>query len=284
MYFLQNLWRILLTLLVSISFASHALAQLEPPELAKEETTKSTDLSSDVPQGIENIGRDMIVLVDQIIFGEQDPTQRLDIEPLLQDIFTAIDISPIINKAEVAVSQSLLNIEQIDNSRNFTINAGGGVNYSITQNSNGSSNQGGSLNPNITANKRVYDFGVLDLKKEQEKIRLKITEVNFKKANDDLFLQAMSAFYEVQRALLQTRLARENLASRKTFVNFIRERNSLGASSSADVVRAESRVAEALDLLSSSLRTLSEAQARYRQYYNSEAEPYILPKIGRAHV
>ena len=31
-------------------------------------------------------------------------------------------------------------------------------------------------------------------------------------------------------------------------------------------------------MLSSSLRSLSEAQARYRQYYNSEAEPYILPK------
>ena len=278
MYFLQNLWRILLTLLVSISFASHALAQLEPPELAKEETTKSTDLSSDVPQGIENIGRDMIVLVDQIIFGEQDPTQRLDIEPLLQDIFTAIDISPIINKAEVAVSQSLLNIEQIDNSRNFTINAGGGVNYSITQNSNGSSNEGGSLNPNITANKKVYDFGVLDLKKEQEKIRLKITEVNFKKANDDLFLQAMSAFYEVQRALLQTRLARENLASRKTFVNFIRQRMDLGASSSADVIRAEARVAAALGALAGSLESLAVARANYRKIFAKEAAPYILPR------
>ena len=52
MYFLQNLWRILLPLVVSISFGSNALAQLEPPELAQEETTKSTDLSSDVPQGI----------------------------------------------------------------------------------------------------------------------------------------------------------------------------------------------------------------------------------------
>ena len=31
-------------------------------------------------------------------------------------------------------------------------------------------------------------------------------------------------------------------------------------------------------MLSSSLRSLSEGQARYRQYYNSEAEPYILPK------
>ena len=66
-----------------ISFSSYALAQLEPPELAKEETTKSADLATDVPQGIENIGRDMIVLVDQIIFGEQDP-QRLDIEPLFR--------------------------------------------------------------------------------------------------------------------------------------------------------------------------------------------------------
>ena len=195
----------------------------------------------------------------------------------MQDIFTAIDISPIINKAEVAVSQSLLNIEQIDNSRNFTINAGGGVNYSITQNSNGSSNQGASLNPNITANKRVYDFGVLDLKKEQEKIRLKITEVNFKKAND-LFLQAMSAFYEVQRALLQTRLARENLASRKTFVNFIRQRMDLGASSSADVIRAEARVAAALGALAGSLENLAVARANYRKIFAKEAAPYILPR------
>ena len=232
-----------------------------------------------MPQGIENIGRDMIVLVDQIIFGEQDPTQRLDIEPLLQDIFTAIDVSPIINKAEVAVSQSLLNIEQIDNSRNFTINAGGGVNYSITQNSNGSSNQGGSLNPNITANKRVYDFGVLDLKKEQEKIKLKITEVNFKKANDDLFLQAMSAFYEVQRALLQTRLARENLASRKTFVNFIRQRMDLGASSSADVIRAEARVAAALGALAGSLESLAVARANYRKIFAKEAAPTFTKRV-----
>ena len=77
MYFLINLWRISLPLVAFSCFGSHALAQLEPPELAKEETTKSTDLSTDVPQGIENIGRDMIVLVDQIIFGEQDPTRGL---------------------------------------------------------------------------------------------------------------------------------------------------------------------------------------------------------------
>jgi outer membrane protein TolC len=244
----------------------------------QERIKDGADLASDVPKGIENIGRDMIILVDRIIFGEQDPTQRLDIQPLLQDIYTALDMSPIIKKAEIAVSQGILNIEQIENSGSLSINAGGGVNYSITQNSNGSSNQGASINPNITASKRIYDFGALDLKLESERIKLKTTEINFKKANDDLFLQALSAFYEVQRALLQTRLARENLASRKTFVNFIRERMDLGASSSADVIRAEARVAAALGALSGSLESLAIARANYRKIFAKEAAPYILPR------
>jgi len=93
-----------------------------------------------------------------------------------------------------------------------------------------------------------------------------------------LFLQALSAFYEVQRALLQTRLARENLASRKTFVNFIRERMDLGASSSADVIRAEARVAAALGALSGSLESLAIARANYRKIFAKEAAPYILPR------
>ena len=123
----------------------------------------------------------------------------------------------------------------------------------------------------------LYDFGANDLQKRTAQYDILAVDSQIKNIQSELLLEALEAFYEVQRSLLQSRLARENLQARKTFVNFIRERNSLGASSSADVVRAESRVAEALDLLSSSLRTLSEAQARYRQYYNSEAEPYILP-------
>ena len=120
MYFFLNFWRFVLFLTASLLMSNNVVAQVEPPELAKEEARKliqqepeeGTKLGTDTPQGIENIGRDMIILVDQIIFGEQDPTQRLDIEPLLQDIFTAIDLSPVINKAQVAVSQSLLNIER----------------------------------------------------------------------------------------------------------------------------------------------------------------------------
>ena len=98
MYFFLNFWRFVLSLTALLFLVNNVVAQVEPPELAEEEARESiqkgpeggANLGTDVPQGIENIGRDMIILVDQIIFGEQDPTQRLDIEPLLQDIFTAM--------------------------------------------------------------------------------------------------------------------------------------------------------------------------------------------------
>ena len=89
----------------------------------QERIKDGADLASDVPKGIENIGRDMIILVDRIIFGEQDPTQRLDIQPLLQDIYTALDMSPIIKKAEVKMyhtlkAMSVFNFQTFSTNRN----------------------------------------------------------------------------------------------------------------------------------------------------------------------
>ena len=99
-----------------------------------------------------------------------------------------------------------------------------------------------------------------------------------KKLKTNFFLRAISSFYEVQRALLQTRLARENLASRKAFVSFIRQRMEIGASSTADVIRAEARVAGALGALSSALESLAIARTNYKSIFGKEAEPYILPR------
>ena len=94
--------------------------------------------------------------------------------------------------------------------------------------------------------------------------------------------------------MLQLRLARENVNSRRAFVEFVRDRADLGASSAADVVRAESRVAEAMDLMSSrrSLwhvrrqctgsttvkrpnRTLSRGRYRLRSLISSDLESYL---------
>jgi len=234
--------------------------------------------ATEIPEGIQNIGRDMILLVDQIIFGEQDPTQRLDIVPLIQDVQDAVSRSPVTNKADLSVAIGNSNIKLAEQSNNVSVTASGGVNYSYTQNSNGSSNRGTSINPTITASKKLFDFGLIEKKIDIENLLLIQKDIEFEKTKNDIILQSLSAFYEVQRALLQSRLARENLAARKTFVNFIRQRMDLGASSSADVIRAEAKVGAALGTLSASLENLSLARANYRKLFGKEAEPYILPR------
>ena len=242
------------------------------------EEQDATSRSVEIPSGIENIGADMIKLVNQIIFGEKDPTQRLGLEPVLADIAEAIENSPAINKSNVNLAIGQANLQALEQSQGFSVSASGGLNYSYTQNSNGSENSGASVNPTITANKTLYDFGQLDTEINAEIIRQQIKDLENEKARDELFLKAISSFYEVQRALLQTRLARENLASRKAFVSFIRQRMEIGASSTADVIRAEARVAGALGALSSALESLSIARTNYKSIFGKEAEPYILPR------
>ena len=69
--------------------------QFLPVALVAQEKERSFSANVDIPEGIQNIGADMIKLVDQIIFGERDPTQRLSLEPLLDDINKAIEASPL---------------------------------------------------------------------------------------------------------------------------------------------------------------------------------------------
>ena len=231
---------------------------------------------------IESIGNDMINLLDDLSFGEVDPTQRLSMEPVFQNAANAVNNSPVFREAQAQKTYLLSVKNELDTAFNPTVTADGGVGRRTfsSNTSNGSTvrTTGNFIEQSITTSKMLFDFGATDAQKQAAQYNILAVDSKIESTKSELLLEAIIAFYEVQRNLLQSRLARENLQARKTFVNFIRERNTLGASSSADVVRAESRVAEALDLLSSALRALSEAQARYRQYYNSEAEPYILPR------
>ncbi|MDC0395210.1 TolC family protein [Alphaproteobacteria bacterium] len=231
---------------------------------------------------IESIGNDMINLLDDLSFGEVDPTQRLSVEPVFQNATNAVNKSPVFREAQAQKTYLLSVKNELDTAFNPTVTADGGVGRRTfsSNTSNGSTvrTTGNFIEQSITTSKMLFDFGATDAQKQAAQYNILAVDSKIESTKSELLLEAIVAFYEVQRNLLQSRLARENLQARKTFVNFIRERNTLGASSSADVVRAESRVAEALDLLSSALRALSEAQARYRQYYNSEAEPYILPR------
>lgn len=231
---------------------------------------------------IELIGRDLVLLLNQLTEGEKDPLKRLPLAPVISRATQAVNESPVF-KLSLA-NQKIADAQRMEAMAGLlpqvSYGSGSGKrDYDVASGTGALTRYSGDFKQRtLTAKQMLFDFGGVWRSMTAAEKRQAAAEIKADAQRSEVFLQAVRVFYETQRGLLQVRLARENLQARRAFVNFIRERAELGASSSADVIRAESRVAEALDALSSSLQTLSQAQASYRQFYNQEAEPYILPK------
>ena len=231
---------------------------------------------------IEAIGQDMVTLLDELMFGERDPTTRLELLPLIEKINLSLSKTSVFLEAQSNINLLEVQKKELQASFKPVVSTNGDIGQRSFESTSGDGGKtrttGQFVKQGVEANKTLYDFKATDKQILSKDFEILSIEERTKDIESDIFVEIMSSFYEVQRSLLQSRLSRENLQSRKAFVNFIRERNELGASSSADVVRAESRVAGALEKLSNTLMSLSRAQASYRQYFQEEAEPYILPK------
>ena len=225
---------------------------------------------------IELIGRDLIVLMNSLTEGVNDPSKRLPLEPMLTRAKEAVQKTPLyqINKA----SEGLANARLAEAEAALLPQVQGGVSAGVRgYDATGGFAQGRYEVTQLSVDQLVYDFGSSINLRDAAADRLAATTYSAKRQESELLLTSIRLFYETQRALLQVRLSRENLQARRALVNFIRERSGLGASSVADVVRAEAQVADALDLLAASMKALTQAQARYREFYLAEAQPYVLP-------
>lgn len=229
---------------------------------------------------IDVIGQDMVKMLDNLTEGERDPTKRLPLRPVVDKVLSAVDQAPVFRQADTSVA--LAKGQKREALSRFlpqiSAGVGKGTRTFDTQTADGFQEQSGSYEQrSVQVSQLIFDFGTSIFGHSAASRRLEAAEAKRRAMRSEVILATVTSFYEVQRALLQVRLSRENLAARRSFVEFVKERAELGASSSADVVRAQSRVAEALDALSSSLQSLSRAQATYRQYFADEAEPYTLP-------
>ena len=250
-------------------------------EIADQSQLDGGAMNPAVSNEIDLIGREMSRIMQELSDGEKDPTKRLPIEPVIDAARQAVQNSPSVLQIGSSLDLYGAQKDQITAGKRPQVNASiGGGNRKFETESSGSvvSNSGAYQSRSVSASQLLFDFGSVDNQIDATEFRGQAADAELRSIKGQIFLDAISAFYEVQRSLLQLRLARENVNSRRAFVEFVRDRADLGASSAADVVRAESRVAEAMDLMSSAAQSLARAQAIYRQYYGKEAQPYTLPR------
>lgn len=225
---------------------------------------------------IEQVGRELVALLAELADAERDPGKRLDLLPVLRRASAATDALPQLRSAREARRLPLAQRREALAALlpQVTLSAGSGQRNS---DSSGVSTRGSGSQTSLTGKQLLYDFGASSASLTAADRRIDSADQRFEVIRSEVLYRSLEVFYESQRALLQVRLARENLQARRSFVAYIVERAELGASSKADVVRAEARVAEALEQLAQALQRLTNAQSAYRQFYGAEAEPYVLP-------
>lgn len=225
--------------------------------------------------GVEKIGLELTELIDSIALAEIDQTSRLPIKPIVLKALTAI-----VNVPEYNLELKMLALTKAQKDEavaGLYPQISASTSAGLKEYDFGSAAYSGSAkNFSITGRQLIHDFGAtsnsiasLDKKVNQAQFKFEETRNNFLE-------KSFSAFYEVQRSLMLVRLARENLQARKSFVSYIKQREDLGASSQADVVRADSRVADGLDILAGAMKQLASAKNNYRILFNAEAEPYVV--------
>jgi adhesin transport system outer membrane protein len=120
----------------------------------------------------------------------------------------------------------------------------------------------------ITMRQVLFDFGSTIFGFRAGKAQQAAAQELFNSKKSEQALKTVAAFIDLERARAQMSLAIENANSRLSIVKLVKERYELGGGAKPDIIRAESRYAEALANVTATQNRLKIAEAGYRDAFN----------------
>jgi len=129
------------------------------------------------------------------------------------------------------------------------------------------SSAGNSASQSIYATQLIYDFGATPSAYSSADAKLKATEYSAYAQRSDILLQMLSATLEYQKSKQSLTFTQGFINTRKDFLEIMRQKEELGAGSKLDIIRARTKLSEALDELSVAERKLLASQAAYKNLF-----------------
>lgn len=129
------------------------------------------------------------------------------------------------------------------------------------------SSQGNSATQSVTASQLIYDFGTSTSAYSSAEAKLKATEYAAYTQRSDILLQMLVATLEYQKSNQSLLFTQGFINTRKDFLEIMRQKEDLGAGSKLDIIRARTKLSEALDELPLAERKLRASQATYKNLF-----------------
>lgn len=254
-------------------------------QVAAADTEKQADMAwtsmpvaRDLPPQVANLGESFIQNVFKQLPSSKKIRNSMPFDEFRLRIKEAIEVSPdvavVSNLAEQSRSNKSLAMSSLLPQVNGTIDSG--KRHTGRDPYLGSSPyEKDGTNLGITVSQLLFDFGSSYFGLRAGKARQKAAEELLVSKKSEQALKTINAFIELERSRDQYLLASENAQSRLELIKLVKERFALGGGTKPDVIRAESRYAEALSTVALASSKVSAAQANYREVFASNPDSVV---------
>ena len=224
------------------------------------------DVHAQTSLQVDAIGAELNALAGELIGKVSDRSARLDFEQLRLKVVSAYKVSPI-HKA--STDRSAVAGARVQESRarflpQMSVSAYRGRDLVDTTTSNPDNST-----QTVTLTQFIYDFGSTLRDHDAFELERQSAELQHYVDGSELMLRLVSAYFEVYRSAKQMEISKSFITSREQFLDLIKQREAIGGSSRADIVRAEAKLAEAFDDLPSAIQRSTSSGHRYSELFQS---------------
>ena len=213
----------------------------------------------------ETIGRNLDRFVAQLL-GETT-TRRREFSDLKREVNQVFFSIPSVMRL-IAVEGSLSAlVEQAKAQKDFQIQ----LSVDSGQRSSSTNSDGTIGTQAVTASRPVYDFGAAELGIERAQAQKRESLADISEQRSRALLELILVRLDLNVASQKLGLAQAFYDTRKDFADYIAEKQALGVSSKAELIRAQAKLFEAEARLPIAFSELTEAREKFFELYGYEA-------------
>jgi len=230
----------------------------------------SMKVSTDLPQKIAELGEDLISVVVSELPEKKRQQSAMPYDEFKSRVKEAVESNPDVGvyTSQVGQAQSGKSIAYAGMLPQVSGNADTGKRTVGRDPYTGTSAYArNGTNYGVTVSQLLFDFGSSLFGFRAGEARTIAAKELLNSKRSEQALKSITAFVELERAKAQLALAKQNASSRLAIVKLVKERSQIGGGSMADIVRVESKYAEALSTISLAETRLNNAESTYREAF-----------------
>lgn len=207
----------------------------------------------------------------------QGEAERL--APFRDRLIEALDRQPSLRAQWAREAESTLRVDEVRAERLPQVNMGLEQRNSLNGVNRNAFDSGNRLDAVASVSQLLYDFGASGQRLEAAHLEAEAQRWQSQALGQQVVMDAITAHYDVLRFSSQLALAEDNLIQHQRILDDVAARSEGGAGSRADVLRAESRLAEARAQLVNLQGQLARARNAYFEAYFTYPTELGMPSL-----